>query len=76
MRSNTKKTISIFSEIIVLALGFFLFVDGMSVHALTLDYGKWGIKFLDPITDHMWVGVVLMGIASLSLYYSWRKWSK
>jgi len=50
------------SEIIIILIGIFLFLDDIFVHALSYNYSKVGLGFLNPVIDHWWIGLILIGI--------------
>jgi len=61
------KLIRILSEIILIILGIGLVIDSLFIHALTLDYSKYGIQPLDGIINHWMLGLVfvIIGVSAL-----------
>lgn len=57
------RLLSIFSII----LGLFLIADNFFFHAITFNYGKFGLIWLDPYLDHWMIGLVFLLLGYLSL---------
>ena len=49
-------------------LGIFLILDSVIFNALTLDYGKFGLSFLDPYISHFWWGLIFLSLGYSLLF--------
>lgn len=61
------------TEIIVILAGLFLIVDSIFIHAVTFEYEKWYIGFLDPYFSHALLGIGLLIAAVWDIKSSKRR---
>ena len=58
------------AALVVLAVsGIFIMLDAVLIHAISYDYGKLGLQWLDQYMDHFYIGLLLVGIALLGAHY-------
>lgn len=59
------------AEIVLVISGLFLIVERLFIHAISFDYSKIGMTFIDAYFDHWMIGVIFIVIAAVSVW--WKK---
>jgi hypothetical protein len=54
-------------SILSIILGLFFIADNFFFHAITFDYKKLGIEWLNPYLDHWMIGLVFLLLGYLSI---------
>lgn len=55
------------AEITLLTAGIILIIERLFIHAISFDYGMFGLGWLDPYVDHWMLGAVFVVIAAVGI---------
>ena len=61
------KTRTIIAEIIFIIFGIYLVLDAIIFKAITFNYDKFGISWLDPYFSHAYIGLILIIIGIIGI---------